>query len=614
MKGSSAALLLLLVTLLAAPRQAAAEGETWLRVTTPNFVVLSDAGEPRARAIADRLEAFRRNLLAVFPEAGTAAREPLLIVAFRNDDGFAPLKPLYGNTPAPIAGVYLSASGQSLIALDASADESSYRVVLHEYVHRVLDSWDVALPLWLNEGLAELYSTAEPAGDFARVGLPVTSHMDFFRRRPVPPLDAAFSVTPESTEYNERSAKSYFYAQSWAVAHYLTFERGVADAVRLEEYAARLSGGEGQAKVFEDVFGISPDEADREVRLYMRRAELPWMRVRVAAPAADSPVRVEAAAETDVEAYRGLVLALEGRYDDAVARLTRALGLDPSRALPYEGLGLVAMHRNDLDGARAAFAQAIERDASSFRANYYFARVAVEAGAPPDDPRVIAALRRAVALNPDFAEPYGELSVIERRAGDYAASLDWARRGIKLAPGDGRMRLALALAQMAGQDYAASRASLRQVLATEENAAVRNHATLALEWLQRYIAASGADLAALKARIDVPVAVMSDLPPFLYLAPAAVRGTIRRIECEGSVTTAYVDVGGLPLVFSSGRGKDVMILTLNHPGVEVIDCAKRIDRQAVVEIVPSGDDRRGSLRAIVFLAPARNTIVLKRAD
>jgi tetratricopeptide (TPR) repeat protein len=614
MKGSRAALLLLLVTLLAAPGHAVAADETWLRVTTPNFVVLSDAGEPRARAIAERLEAFRRNLLSVFPMAGTAAREPLVVVAFRNDDGFTPLKPLYGDTPAPIAGIYLSASGQSLIALDASADESSYRVVLHEYVHRVLDSWDVALPLWLNEGLAELYSTAEPAGDFAVVGLPVTSHQDFFRSRLVHPLAAAFSVGPEATEYNERSAKSYFYAQSWAVAHYLTFERGVADTARLQQYAARLSGGEDQSKVFEDVFGISPEAADREVRLYVRRAELPRMRVRVAAPAATYSVRVEPAAESDVEAYRGLVLAFQGRYDDAVARLTRALGLDPTRALPYEGLGLVAMYRNDLNVARAAFAKAIERDATSFRANYYFARVAVEGGADPDDPQVIAALRRAVALNPEFAESYGELSVMARRAGDYPASLEWAQRGIKLAPGDGKMRLALALAQMANRDYAASRANLRQVIATEENADTRIQASLAFEWLQRYLAAVGADLAAVRARIDVPVAVMSDLPAFLYLAPAAVRGTLRRIECDGSVTAAYVDVDGVPIVFSSGRGKDVMILTLNHPGVEAIDCGKRIDRRAVIEIDPTGDDRRGRLRAIVFLAPARNTIVLKRAD
>jgi tetratricopeptide (TPR) repeat protein len=598
------ALFLVVLSLLSVPHPAAAAQAPWIRLSSRNFTIFTDAGEARGRAIAERLESFRRLLVSLFPESNGRPREPETILAFRNDDGLLPFKPLYGDAPAPVAGIYQSASGLRLIALDASADESSYRIVFHEYVHSVLDAWDVPLPLWLNEGIAELYSTADATGEIGIVGTPIASHVEFFRNRPMPPLDVAFGVTPESIEYNEKSAASYFYAESWAVAHYLTFERGVGDRARLKQYAERVAAGEEQAKVFADVFGMVTEDVEREVRLYLRLAELPRTQVRVPPAESDVALRIEPASASDVEAYEGLVLATQGRHSEAEARLTCAADLDRSRALPYEGLGLVALYRNDTTGARAAFAKALEKDPQSFRANYYFARAAILDGAESDDADVVAALMRAVALNPGFAEPYAALSDVARRSGSYPAALDWARRGIALAPGSGELRLALALAQMSLRDYAASRTNLRQVLATEENAAIRGSASVALKWMEVYLAAVDSDTASLAARLDVPVAVMTDLPVFLYLAPAAVRGTLRRIECSGSTTTAYVDIDGTPAVYTSAGKEAIPILTLNHPSTEVIDCDKRIDRQAVLEIEPRGaDGRRGILKAIVFLTP-----------
>src|SRR6202000_665590 len=43
-------------------------------------------------------------------------------------------------------------------------------IAIHEYVHLVARHSNLKLPPWLNEGMAELYSTLQPQGDKILVG------------------------------------------------------------------------------------------------------------------------------------------------------------------------------------------------------------------------------------------------------------------------------------------------------------------------------------------------------------------------------------------------------------------------------------------------------------
>jgi hypothetical protein len=187
----------------------AADSPKWLRVTTANFVVYSDASEKRARAIAERLEGFHALLVSLLPGMASAARgDRLTVVAFRDGNAFKPFKPLQGGKPSRASGLFLGSSDRDLIALDASADEGSYRVVFHEYIHKIVnrtklvgETDDAPAPLWFDEGFAgyaagewDRYVALEVNLAVATGSLPSLSALDGALRGTVGTAEAAYAL------------------------------------------------------------------------------------------------------------------------------------------------------------------------------------------------------------------------------------------------------------------------------------------------------------------------------------------------------------------------------------------------------------------------------------
>jgi hypothetical protein len=139
---------------------ASAKGPAWLRLDTPGFVVIGDAGEKRLQAIAADLERFREALSKMLPEGATSSAVPMVVIAFGRDKGLEPLAPVYQGKPVEVGGLMLDAPDIQYIALSAQGDrDDRLQIVFHEYAHTIIANDSPRLPLWLNEGLAELYST-----------------------------------------------------------------------------------------------------------------------------------------------------------------------------------------------------------------------------------------------------------------------------------------------------------------------------------------------------------------------------------------------------------------------------------------------------------------------
>ena len=76
--------------------------------------------------------------------------------------------------------------------------------------------------MWLNEGLAEFYSTFQMVGDReALLGRPVPGHLEQLNLRTLLPLEDSANVRHDSPMYNEGDRRSLFYAQAWALTHML---------------------------------------------------------------------------------------------------------------------------------------------------------------------------------------------------------------------------------------------------------------------------------------------------------------------------------------------------------------------------------------------------------
>src|SRR5580658_7032696 len=84
----------LVVTLCGAPVVFAGEPQ-WVEVRSPNFSVVTDAGEKRGREAAMRFEQMRAVFGALMTKANVNLPVPLQIIAFRNNKEMRQFAPLF---------------------------------------------------------------------------------------------------------------------------------------------------------------------------------------------------------------------------------------------------------------------------------------------------------------------------------------------------------------------------------------------------------------------------------------------------------------------------------------------------------------------------------------
>src|SRR5213078_470299 len=111
---------------------------------------------------------------------------------------------------------------ENLIALDITNDaQHPMATIFHEYTHLLTSHSNYDWPLWLKEGVAEFYSTFNVDKKAFTLGIPVSNHVHLLRESSFIPLKALIQVDHRSPAYNERDKQGIFYAESWALVHYL---------------------------------------------------------------------------------------------------------------------------------------------------------------------------------------------------------------------------------------------------------------------------------------------------------------------------------------------------------------------------------------------------------
>ncbi len=183
------------------------------------------------------------------------------------------------------------------------------------------------------------------------------------------------------------------------------------------------------------------------------------------------------------EAHSQLGAAHLAVGNTAVARthLQRALRLDPDFADARYNLGLLAHRAGRFDDAIEHFEQAV-----AIRPGYYDARLGLgtdlaRAGRPQE---ALDHLRRAIALRPDEPRPYKRLAGALSAQGDYAKAVSVLRLAVERLPADASIadRLAWLLATCPDQqvrDPAAALALAQDVILRTGDGEPRAHATKA---------------------------------------------------------------------------------------------------------------------------------------
>ena len=222
----------------------ALSGADWIKVNSPNFELYTTSSEREARATLDIFEQARDFFLRV-KSTTLAARLPVTLVGFGDPKDYRPYSPK-SFTPAYFVG---DEQRDYIVMSDLGADRT--RAAIHEYVHLLVRDSGLTLPVWLNEGMADVYSTFGAQDGKIMVGsIPRDRNYSLTHEKWMG-LPALVAVGMNSPEYNEQERAGVFYGQSWLLAHMLIL--GDAYAAKFPMFLAEVSASGSSPSAFRSI-------------------------------------------------------------------------------------------------------------------------------------------------------------------------------------------------------------------------------------------------------------------------------------------------------------------------------------------------------------------------
>ena len=408
--------ILLLLLFSTAPLAAGRDkAETWLQVSSPHFVVVTNASEKQGRRVADQFERMRSVFHTAFPKAQVDPGSPIIVLAIKDAKDFRTLEPeaYLAKGSLKLGGLFLKAADKNYVLMRLDAEgEHPYSIVYHEYTHLLLSKSAEFMPLWLNEGLAEFYQNTDIRDKEALLGQPSADDILWLRQNRLLPLTTLFTVDHNSPYYHEENKGSIFYAESWALTHYLEIKEFAEKTHHVSEYLELLSKQvdpvTAAARAFGDLKQLQ-QELDRYIHQTGGFQELKMM---TTTEVDDSAFKVQALPAAQSDAVRADFLAYNGRTADAESLLDHVLREDPNNVSAHETKGFLEFQQGHLEEARKWYAQAVQLDSQSYIAHYYFAAMAMSGSRDaPDQEKVESGLRAAIKLNPSFAPAFDRLAI-----------------------------------------------------------------------------------------------------------------------------------------------------------------------------------------------------------
>ncbi len=308
-----------------------AAAPVWNRVDTPNFVVIGTGSEKSLTETGLQFEGFREALSRIVSPTATATAVPTIVIVFPNDKMFEPFRPVYNGKHVDLDGLFLPRQDVNFVLLGPRQTDESWRIVFHEYSHLIVNNVVPNLPPWLNEGLAEYYSSFElgRGGGQVIIGKPIGSHYQTLAREPWLSIPELIATTHESTQYNEGSRRSVFYAESWLLTHMLM--DGEPDRkAKLSAYIDAIDSNLSAAAAWEKAF--AGDDIANALRRYAARPTVLsrqyTLSEKIARASGERVMFPPAAAEA---MFGELYLAI-GDKPGAAGRFGKALELDSTSA------------------------------------------------------------------------------------------------------------------------------------------------------------------------------------------------------------------------------------------------------------------------------------------
>jgi hypothetical protein len=271
---------------------------------------------------------------------------------FRDLDTFKPYRPFGDDDHGRTVGFHVTGEDAEYIAYYTPERESSLGFASHEYLHAVTSRSLGEIPTWVNEGIAEYYSTFQPRRRGASVGAAIQPHVAWLRNHMLP-IRELFRMSGLSPDYRGGERRGTIYAQSWALVHELIHGPGDASQ-RFGDFLTELAAGEDDDAAFERVYGPTAiDSLENVLRKRMTDLAMPMFEWKFSDDFDDVAVTRRALDRVETKTILGELLAhmSEEFAPLASAHLRAAWEADSTRPLPAALLGRVTLAAGGADAA-----------------------------------------------------------------------------------------------------------------------------------------------------------------------------------------------------------------------------------------------------------------------
>ena len=604
--------LLLSATLAALLAGTGRAADTWTEVKCPHFRVESNAGEKEARKICDQFESFRLIFHGAFPTLRTDPGQPITIIAAKNENTMKEFLPEEYEDKGHIhhTGMYQSGPEKHYVVLRLNVEgDRPYHTLYHEYTHALLHLNFAGLPLWLDEGLAEYLGNASLGDKEVRIGLIDPSHLYILQQNKRLPIETLLAVDHSSPYYNEQDRASVFYAESWALVHYLLLDPEARKQGLMAKFVAAWSSSSDQLAAAQQTFG-DLKRFGKVLDSYTSRGSFYNGVVKPPGDALDKNYAVRLLSPAEVLTLRGDFFVHHNRADAAKQPLEEALRLDPNLIAGHEAMGMYYFRKQDYPSADDEMKEAIRLGSPSFIPRYMHGYLLIHSGLADSaaQKEAIDILTAATKMNPQFAPAFDSLaSALDRSSETRSQAVAAEITAVKLEPSTRAYAAHLVYLFlnanrineakiMANRLAEAAQTSVEKQAAAQLQQTVDDRAT----WAAR-LKASGQDSNTVGSRGAAATQLDRDdgpVPPTLSRRPLAVDGEITETVCSGNQeATLTLDLSKGPMSFHASDLKKIQIsATDSAAGLEAANCAQWKGHQAKIWFqVVQGQEYQGEI-------------------
>ena len=353
-----------LLLVLALPARAQPK-DPWVHLTSRNFELFTTAGERSGRDLILHFEQVRSFFTQAFGSR-LAAAKPARIIAFHSEKEYRPYR------PSDTATAFYQAGAEHDFIVMESAAREQYEVAVHEFTHLLIHQSNQLVPVWLNEGMADLYSNLQPSGGRIIVGNPIEGRVETLLHERWIDLRALVEVKHDSPLYSERSKAGMFYAECWALVHMLNLDP--AYRPHLQEMVGALKDGAPAA--FQKAYGRSIEQVQQDLRGYLTNATIHAAVFEVRLPKTLEAPEVESSAAVPARlALAELLANTPSRLEQARAAYLQLARDYPRRWEVEAGLARWEWQQRRSEEALRHFARAGELGCTDPRVFLEFARI-----------------------------------------------------------------------------------------------------------------------------------------------------------------------------------------------------------------------------------------------